>query len=164
MGDELAEVTAPAVEEKRQEGLPRLLWPIVFRFAAAAWFTVEVAREPADYAVLGVIFIVVPSLAIGVGLLLRQSELAWIAVCGDCSIAAFYLACRLGILSPYAYGPPRNLELASDLPMLLLCSVAVIEGGYILRKLTHKWVWFAAYVPVTGLFLWLGWLAGLAPD
>lgn len=150
MSHELIEVTAPAAEEKRQERLPLLLWPIVFRFALVAvftaWFAPEIARDrdwPLLLVVLGIL--VMPSLLIAMGLVCRQAWAYWLAVCGDCTIAALGTGQTVGEISPHAYGATHAFA-ASEATLLAIGALSLIEGLYLLLKQRQSLAVLLAYL------------------
>ncbi len=172
MSDEFTEVTASAIDEKSQEGLPLLLWPIVFRFALAAWFVgltiYQVIRDWGQLPIWGYwVFMLAsagPSALIAIGLLARRSWAGWLAAGGDCTLGALFLGSCLAALSPNAYGPPHAFRWGFDGVMMAVWALSCIEGIYLIRKLSQTWWSILPYLPVATAFFCIGWDLGLLGD
>ena len=144
---------------------PRLIWPMTFRFAVAAWFgacgiSVEMGARRAglecrEFLLLTLPILVLPSLAIAIGLMCRSRLAAWFAVFGDCTIAAAGLGQVLGGLSPIAYGSLRDVTVLVG--VVAVGALFLAEGIYLLRKLGQPWSGVLLYMPVAALSFWLGW-------
>ena len=145
---------------------PRLIWPMTFRFAVAAWFgacaiSVEMGARRAgvecrEWLLLTLAVLVLPSLAIAIGLMCSSQLAAWFAVFGDCTIAAAGLGQVLRGLSPIAYGSLRDVTVL-DGSVVAVGALFLAEGIYLLRKLGQPWSGVLLYMPVAALSFWLGW-------
>ncbi len=152
-----------------------LVWPIIFRVSLAVLFAgglvLELFREktPDWHLARGWLLLcawlamIAPHVAIAVGLLGRRRWAAWLAVSGDCTVAALGLGTLLAGQTPDAAEAGIGLSVwrcglqaAGIIPLM--------EGFYLLRKLRQPWTSILLYMPVAAVSFFLGWNLGLIGD
>lgn len=147
----------------KAEPFPLLVWPIVFRFAAAAWFTVGAgftllrshyspSMDGGFGIAVAVTLVVAPHMIIAAGLLRRRVWAGWLAITGDCTVGAAALGVTLGSMFPRA-APFQAPSWDFGAPALVIGGLSLVEGTYLMRQLRQPWEVTVAYLLSAALLL-----------